>query len=137
MSRENVAIVRRAIAAHRSDDLEAAKEAILALSDPSCEYIRVTAALEPQTYRGHDGIRRYFSDMVDDWGEWRAEAEEVIDAGPDTVLATMRFRATGKHSGAPIEARLGVVFVLSDGKLLRGHTYQSRDEALEAVGLSE
>jgi hypothetical protein len=29
------------------------------------------------------------------------------------------------------------VFVLSNGKLLRGRTYPSREEALEAVGLRE
>ena len=137
MSRENVEIVRELIDANRSDDLESRIEANLALWDPSCEYTSVTAAVEPRTYRGHDGIRRYLGDLAERWAEWRSEAEEVIDAGPDTVLATIRFRATGKHSGAPIEARLGVVFVLSDGKLLRGRTYQSRDEALEAVGLRE
>jgi ketosteroid isomerase-like protein len=136
MSRENLEIVRRVIEAHRSDDLEAAKEAFVALWDPSCEYIRVTAALEPQTYRGHDGIRRYLRDMADDWEEWRAEADEILDLDQDTVVATARFHATGKHSGVPVEARLAVVFVLSKDKILRGHTYPSREEALEATGLS-
>ena len=137
MSQENVEIVRQVIAAHRSDDLEAGKKAFLALWDPSCEYIRVTAALEPQTYRGHDGIRRYLSDMADDWEEWRAEAGEILDVSEDTVVATGRFHGTGKSSGVPVQARLAAVFVLSEGKILRGHTYPSREEALEAVGLSE
>jgi len=137
MSRENVEVVRQVIAAHRSDDLEAAKEAFLALWDPSCEYIRVTAALEPQTYRGHDGIRRYLSDMADDWEEWQAEADEILDVDQDTVVATFRFRATGKDSGVPVEARLAVMLVLSRGKILRGRTYPSREEAIEAVGLRE
>jgi ketosteroid isomerase-like protein len=137
MSRENVEIVRQVITSHHSDDLEAAKEAFLALWDPSCEYIRVTAALEPQTYRGHDGIRRYLSDMADDWAEWRAEADEILDLNQDTVVATTHFHATGKDSGVPVEARLAVVFVFSKGKILRAHTYPSREEALEAVGLRE
>jgi ketosteroid isomerase-like protein len=137
MSRENVEVVRQVIAAHRSDDVEAAEEAFLALWDPSCEYIRVTAALEPQTYRGHDGIRRYLSDMADEWEEWRAEADEVLDLDQDTVVATTRFHATGKQSGVPVEARLAIVFVFSKGKILRGHTYPSREAALEAVGLRE
>ena len=137
MSRENVEIVRELIEANRSDDLESRIESMLALWDPSCEYTSVTAALEPHTYRGHDGIRRYIGDLAQRWAEWRSEAKEVIDAGPDTVLATFRFRAVGKHSGAPIEAQLTVVFVLADGKLLRGRTYSSRAEALEAVGLRE
>jgi ketosteroid isomerase-like protein len=137
MSQENLDIARRLIEANRSDDLESRIEASVALWDLSCEYTSVTAAVEPHTYHGHDGIRRYFGDLAKRWAEWRSESEEVIDAGPDTVLATIRFRALGKDSGAPIEARLAVVFVLSDGKLLRGRTYPSRGEALEAVGLSE
>jgi ketosteroid isomerase-like protein len=137
MSRENVEVVRQAIETNRSDDVEIRIDAILALWDPSCEYISVIAALEPDTYRGHDGIRRYVSDLADRWEEWRSEAEEVFDVGPNTVFATVRFRAIGKDSGVPVEARLGFVCVLSDGKLLRGHTYPSREEALEAVGLRE
>ena len=52
-------------------------------------------------------------------------------------MAAGRFHATGKESGVPVEARLAAVFVLSQGKILRGHTYPSREEALEAVGLRD
>ncbi|MBA2763668.1 MAG: nuclear transport factor 2 family protein [Thermoleophilaceae bacterium] len=139
MSQENVEIVRQVVEANRSDDLvEARIEAdIVALWDPSCEWTRVTAAVDPQIYRGHDGLRRYFSDMADSWAEWRNELEEVFEVGTDTVVAVVRSRLTGKASGVPIEAGLAVVFVLSQGKVLRGQAYPSRQEALEAVGLSE
>ena len=139
MSQENVEIVRQALESNRSgsDDLEARIEAALAFWDPSCEYTRVTAAVDPQTYRGHEGMRRYISDMADSWAEWRIEVEDAFEVDQDTVVATFRFRATGKTSGVPIEARLGVVCVLSQGKVLRGHTYPSPQEALEAVGLRE
>ena len=137
MSRENVEIVRKLIEANRSDDLESRIEPMLALWDPSCEYTSVTAALDPHTYRGHDGIRRYLSDMADSWAEWRSEVEDVFEVGPHTVVATIRSRLIGKDSGVPVETRLGVVFVLSQGKILRGQAYPSRQDALEAVGLSE
>ena len=137
MSQENVEVVRQALAANHSDGLENRLDSMLTLWDPSCEYTRVTAAVDPETYRGHDGMRRYISDMVDTWAEWQIEPDEVFEAGPDTVFATFRFRANGKDTGAPVEARLATVFVLADGKILRGHTYPSREDALEAVGLSE
>ena len=130
--------VRQVIEANRSDDLEARIEAVLEqLWDSSCEYTSVIAALEPHTYRGHDGVRRYLSDLADRWAEWRSEAVEIFEAGPDTVFATVRFHAIGKDSGAPVDARLGAVWVLSEGKVLQAHTYPSREEALEAVGLRE
>ena len=134
-------VVRQAIEANHSDDLDATGEEDraarrVALWHPSCEYTSTIAALEPHTYRGHDGMRRYLSDLADRWAEWRSDAEDVFDVGPDTVFASIRFRAVGKDSGAPVDARLGALFVLSEGKLLRGHTYPSREEALEAAGLS-
>jgi ketosteroid isomerase-like protein len=60
-----------------------------------------------------------------------------MEAGPDTVAARMRFIGVGKDSGVPVEARLGLVCVVSEGKVLRSRTYGSGEAALEAVGLSE
>jgi hypothetical protein len=85
MSGENVEIVRQAIESNRSDDLEARIEAVLALWDPSCEYTRVTAAIDPQTYRGHNGVRRYMSDMADSWaaclrGQVYPSRQEALEA---------------------------------------------------------
>jgi len=142
MSQENEEIVRQAIEAHSSDyhaglSDEARTARIVALWDPRCEYTSVVSAVESATYHGHDGIRQYLSDLAERWAEWRAEAEDLREVDPDTVFLSFRFRAVGKDSGVPVDARLGAVYVLSGGRLLRGRTYASPKEALEAVGLSE
>jgi ketosteroid isomerase-like protein len=137
MSRETVEVVRRAIEASRSGDPDANSEVVVALSDPRFEFKSVLNAVEGATYRGHHGIRRYFHDMADAWQEWRNEADEVLDIEPDTVFADIHFRAIGQDSGVAVEARTAVVFVLSQGKLLSIHSYPTRAEALEAVGLRE
>jgi ketosteroid isomerase-like protein len=95
------------------------------------------AASGPETYGGHDGVRRWFTDMADLWREWRNEIEELVEVGPDTVAARVRFIAVGRESGVPVEAQLGLVCVLSEGKILRSRTYASGEAALEAVGLSQ
>ena len=136
MSQENVKIVRQFIEAARSGDLHAI-EAFLAVSDPSIEHTRLPAASGPETYRGHDGVRRWLTDMADLWLEWRNEIEELAEVAPDTVAARMRFVAVGRASGVPVEARLGLVCVVSEGKVLRSRTYASGKEAFQAVGLSE
>jgi ketosteroid isomerase-like protein len=136
MSQENVEIVRKFIEAARSGDV-GGLEAFVAVSDPSIEHTRLPAASGPETYRGHDGARRWFTDMADLWQEWRNEIEDLVDVGPDTVAARVRFIAVGRESGAPVEARLGLVCVVSEGKVLRSRTYASGEAALEAVGLSE
>jgi ketosteroid isomerase-like protein len=137
MSQENVEIVRRVVESNRSDDLEARIEAVVAHWDPSGEYTPARAAFDFQTYRGHSGLRRYLNDLADSWAEWRSEVDDLFEVDPDTVVAAFRFHATGKNSGVPIEAHLGAVFVLSQGRILRGQAYSSREEALEAVGLRE
>ncbi len=48
MSQENVDIVRQVIESNRSDDIDARIEAVLALWDPSCEYIRDTSRGRPR-----------------------------------------------------------------------------------------
>jgi ketosteroid isomerase-like protein len=136
MSEENTEVVRRLIEVNRSGDLDAAAQAIDALVHPDGEYTRVTAALEPYTYRGPGWPRRYLADLAEVWGTWSIEAEDVVEVAPDKVVGTMRFSATGKESGAPIERRLGFVVTLQDGKVLRAQTYSSREEALKAAGLS-
>jgi ketosteroid isomerase-like protein len=95
------------------------------------------SAVELQTYRGHDGVRRYLSELADSWQEWRQEVEEVFDAGPDTVVAVFRSCVIGKDSGVAVESQRALVCVLSEGRLLRGRVYTSREEALAAVGLGE
>jgi ketosteroid isomerase-like protein len=137
MSEKNIEVVRRLIEANQSGDLEAAAQAMDALSHPESEYTRVTAALEPHTYRGSASARQYLADLADVWGAWSSEGEEVVEVASDTVVATVRFSATGKESGAPIEVKLGFVVTLRDGKVLRAQTYPSREDALKAAGLSE
>jgi ketosteroid isomerase-like protein len=135
MSQENLEVVRQFIEAARSGDH--AIEAFIAVSDPCMEHTRLPAASGPETYSGHDGLRRWFTDMADLWQEWRNEIEELVEVGPDTVAARMRFIAVGRDSGVPVEARLGLVCVVAEGKVLRSRTYESGEAAFEAVGLSE
>ena len=136
MSQENVEVVRRFVESARSGGVDVV-EAFVAISDPSIEHTRLPAASGPEVYCGHDGVRRWFIDMDELWREWRNEIEELVAVGPDTVAARMRFIAVGRESGVPVEAHLGLVCVLSEGKILRSRTYADGEEALEAVGLSE
>jgi ketosteroid isomerase-like protein len=136
MSQENVEVVRRAIEANRSGPPDDTVEKAVALANPDFEFMSRLTSVEGATYRGHDGVRAYFKDMADAWQEWRNELDEMTEVGPDTVLAEVTFRATGK-SGVEVELRSAVVWVLSGGRVREIHSYASRQEALEAAGLSE
>ena len=48
----------------------------------------------------------------------------------------VRISGLGKASAAKLEMRVAQVWVLRDGKVIRGDVYRTTEEALEAVGLA-
>jgi ketosteroid isomerase-like protein len=133
MSQETVEVARRAIEANHSGNLETRADELVGLWDPECEYTSRTAGVDTETYRGHEGIRRYLDHLSESWKEWRCEVEEIRLVSGNTVVAAFRFHAVGKDSGVAIDTQLGAVVEVSEGKLLRGQTFSTPDEALAAV----
>jgi ketosteroid isomerase-like protein len=86
-------------------------------------------------YRGHAGYARWLEDWADVWSEYSLDTEEFIDAG-DRVVVVFRLKATGRGSGVTVERRDGMVVTLRDGLAVRVDYYNSREQALEAVGLA-
>jgi ketosteroid isomerase-like protein len=64
------------------------------------------------------------------------EIHELIDAG-DRVLAAQTLRGRGKQSGAEANWQVWNVWTFREGKIVHGQGFTSRDQALEAAGLSE
>src|SRR6266540_2518338 len=99
MSKENVEIVLRGFDALSRGGVEA----MLELIDPDFEAtVPPELSVEPDTYRGHDGLRRYFAGFEGAMEDVRFEFVEAVDAG-DMVVVTMRLRAKGKDTGNEVE----------------------------------
>jgi ketosteroid isomerase-like protein len=131
MSRENVESVQQGFEALRRDGVEA----VLELVDPEFEMATPPElTLEPSTYRGHAGLRRYFETFYEVMDEVRFEPEEFIDAG-DRVVVPVRLVVRGRGTGIETDQRLVIVWTLREGKLVRLHAYRTKAEALAAVGL--
>lgn len=86
-------------------------------------------------YRGHAGVRQWFEDWGAAWAEWSFRPLEFIDAG-DHVVVLGRVTATGRDSGVKVDRQDGIVYEIRDGKIVRLDYFNSRDQALEAAGLS-
>ncbi len=128
----NVETVRRGFELLRRDGLEA----LLDLIDPEFETTTPPElTVEPSTYRGHDGLRRYFDSFYEVMEEVRFEPEEFIDAG-ERVVVPVRLVARGRGTGIEVEQRLVMVWTLRDGKVTRLDPYATKEEALAAAGLS-
>jgi ketosteroid isomerase-like protein len=133
MSQENVEIVRRAVEAFDSGELPR----ILALTHADfVAEVPPDVSAEPDTYRGHDGIRRYIASFQEAMNEIHFEGERFWDAG-DNVVVALRLTARGRQTAIPVEQRSTGVWTVRAGSLLRIRAYGSRKEALAAVGLAE
>ena len=133
MSQENVELVREVLAAWNDHDFER----WLACWDATCEWVpRLRGQVEgTQTYRGHDGLRRYWEEDDSVWDTFLVEFGDVRAVG-DQVIATGTGTARGK-SGVEITTPLAMRFQVTERKIIRGESYLDVNEALEAVGLSE
>jgi ketosteroid isomerase-like protein len=131
VSTDNVEFVRRSMEAFASGDLDA----FLAAHRPDTEWR--TAADEPnaQTYRGHDGIRRWVAEISEAWaGRFNdtIEFEDFIDLG-DWVVVPWTARLTGRSSGIEVDVSETYAVRVEDGRIVRVDEYRTRDEAIEAV----
>jgi hypothetical protein len=67
----------------------------------------------------------------------RIEVQRVQAIGDSNVLAFVRSRSTGRASGIVTGAEGANVYEFIDGKMRRIRIFLDRDEALNAVGLTE
>jgi ketosteroid isomerase-like protein len=131
MSRENVAIVRRGYESYNRTG-----EPEWGLLDPDVIYDVSRRTFDPAVYHGHEGVREFLALIHEQWATMRLEPEDFIDAG-DEVVVPIRLVGIGKDSGVETTANACHVWTLSEGKVVRQTTFQTKAEALEAAGLSE
>jgi ketosteroid isomerase-like protein len=86
---------------------------------------------------GRDAMRRYNEELLEIFEDIVLEPEEIIDAGEDRVVVVLRMTCRARLSGVETELRFAVLCVLRDGRIVRGREYATKEEALEAAGLSE
>jgi ketosteroid isomerase-like protein len=86
---------------------------------------------------GREAMRRYHLDHVDVFDDATVVLEEVLDVGDDRVVAVLHATGRAKVSGVETGIRYAVVCTVRDGRIVRGREYMDREQALEAVRMSE
>ena len=124
MSEADVERARAALAAFGSGDIDR----LLRQFHPDFEgVVPSELSAEPDTYRGHAGIRRYVESFREYVDGLRFVPEELIDVGDAVVVA---LRIEGRGSGAPFEQRLANRITLRDGLIASITAFATVDEAL-------
>jgi ketosteroid isomerase-like protein len=125
----NVAVVRAAFVAFSRRD----EQALLTLAHPGIRFHAPTGALTRagEPYVGHEGLRAYLRDVAALWSELRVEPRDFREGG-DVVVALGRVYAWG--AGRVVDAPVGWVWRLRDGRLVDGRVFDTQRAALEHGG---
>ena len=129
MASENLEIVKRGFDAFN----ERGVEGIIPLIHSDFEATTPPSlASEPDTYRGPDGIRRWFDSFDEVMDEIRWEPHRFREVG-DRVVVEFTLRARGKTTGLDFGQDAVMVWEIRDGMASRLDLFQSLDEALVAA----
>jgi ketosteroid isomerase-like protein len=126
VSEQDVELVRRVFDAINRRDVQTMLDAY----HPDADMSTLTSELvHGKAYRGHTGIREYFSSFADVWEELRLEPEEIRDLG-GRILVVGRWSSRGKGSGADVESPAAWIFAVRDGRIVFSRAYRDAEEAL-------
>jgi ketosteroid isomerase-like protein len=132
VSSDNVETVQRAVEGFNQRGVEGIlpfiHEEFEATTPPSL-------ASEPDTYRGHDGVRRWFDSFYEVMDEIRWDAHEFRPVG-DRVVIDFTLRARGKTTGLDFGQNAVMIWSFRDGKAIRIELFESMEEALAAAEAS-
>ena len=133
-SRQNLEVVRQAYQRFAAGDVEGVSRLIAddaVLADSGGLGVTGTTA---GTRHGPEGFLRAVEDALEAFDEYHVEPENFIDAG-DAVIVPVSDLGPGKSERREVgDARRWQLWVLRDGKVIRGDVYRTTEEALEAVG---
>jgi ketosteroid isomerase-like protein len=126
---ENLERVQRGFEAFN----ERGVEGIVPLIHPEFEATTPPSlASEPDTYRGHDGVRRWFDTFYEVMDQIRWDAHGFQQVG-DQVVVEFTLRARGKTTGLDFGQEAVMVWSFRDGKGIRIELFETLDEALRAT----
>ena len=92
--------------------------------------------LNPATYRGHDGIRRFYREVSEVWEEFRWEPLRFAEAG-ERVVALLHSHGRGRGSGLEMARDVAMVWTVRGDRAVSVRFYVDQAEALADAGVSE
>jgi ketosteroid isomerase-like protein len=134
MSQKNVEVMRAAFEAWNigTPDLDAH----LSRFHPELVYHPRDDEPDPSPHIGRDAYEQLLRGFVYSFSDLRIETLELIDVG-DHVIAPTVLHGRMRNSGTEVTDTYVFVFALREGLIVEAWEYRTKEQALEAVGLSE
>jgi ketosteroid isomerase-like protein len=140
VSRENIELVRRLYGVLASEgstrELEQrlTDEALGHYLDPGIEWVPVAhSLLAAESYRGFDGVRRFWGEFLSAWESYRVEPLSFHAAGDQVAVVV---HIVGRTHELEVEETRSSLLTLRDGRVVRVQSFADPEGAREAAGMS-
>ena len=110
-------------------------EAGFGLLDDEFEWLEPEQSLLGGRHHGYEEIRRAIETQLEVFDEFTVEPEEFHEHG-DRVAVPVRQRARGGVSGVEVEIRLGHLWTVRNGKVVRLEVFAAREDVRKAAELA-
>lgn len=129
MSETDVELMREGFAAFEEEGVDG----LLRFLHPDFEMTTPAGlAAEPDTYRGHEGMRRYFDSFYEVMEDIGFDVTQVEDLGGGRVLLESTLNARGRVTGIATQQEVTQVWEIEGGLARRCHVFASPEEARAA-----
>jgi ketosteroid isomerase-like protein len=148
MSEENVEIVRRLqlpetldlTAAFNDEEwIRAWRSSVAHLVEPEFETVLTPGfgVFAQPVQGGLDAVEAGWREWLGPWESFYTRPEEFVPLPGDRVLVLTENRCRSKTGGVEMRYEAGAIWTLRNGRVRRLELFVSRDQTLEAAGLSE
>jgi ketosteroid isomerase-like protein len=132
MSQENVEIMQAVFETWNAGDMSSFFE----LFHPDVIYRNREDEPDVRLYRGLEDFRGYVASWLEMFDDLRYETHDFIDLG-DEVIAVTHLVGRGRETETDVRGSYVFRYRFRDGMIIEGREYATKEEALEAAGLSE
>jgi ketosteroid isomerase-like protein len=105
------------------------RDRFVACFDTEAELVPMVSELEGTVYKGHDGILRWWENLIAVFPEFDSEVDDVRDLGGHIILTIARFRGDEDSS----EVTMWTLVELRDGKIAGWRSFSNESAALAAA----
>ena len=104
--------------------------------DPEIELETDPRHPQAGVYRGREKYREFLVEFEEPYERTQVEPERIFARG-DQVLTFVRVHRRPEGSSVEIESRIGFLWTVRDGRIVREQAFAEPERALEVTGLGE
>jgi ketosteroid isomerase-like protein len=140
VSRENIELVRQLYGELASEgsteefERRLTDETLSHYLDPGIEWVPVAhSLLAVESYRGFDGVRRFWGEFLSTWESYKVEPLSFSDAGDQVAVEV---RIVGRTRELEVDETRSSLLTLRDGRVVCVQSFADPEGAREAAGVS-